>query len=89
MTMFKQSKRSFLKAAAAGGAAIAGGGRAWAQATGEKPLVTFRMSSTLPLDPNSAHFVWYDRFSKNLQQSVGNKIVVNYFPSDQLGKENS
>ena len=46
------------------------------------------MSSTLPADPvNSAHYVWYQRFASNLKSAVGDKIVVNYFPSDQLGKE--
>jgi tripartite ATP-independent transporter DctP family solute receptor len=87
MKQHDASRRSFLKATAVAGAAAATGGPVWAQAAGDKPLVTLRMSSTLPLDPNSAHFVWYDRFSKNLQATVGNKVVVNYFPSDQLGKE--
>ena len=46
------------------------------------------MSSTLPNDPvNSAHAVWYNRFAANLKTAVGDKVVVNYFPSDQLGKE--
>jgi len=87
MKQHDASRRSFLKATAVAGAAAATGGPVWAQAAGDKSLVTLRMSSTLPLDPNSAHFVWYDRFSKNLQAAVGNKVVVNYFPSDQLGKE--
>ena len=68
---------------ALGGLALTGG-RALAQGS----AVTLRMSSTLPNDPvNSAHAVWYNRFAANLKTAVGDKVVVNYFPSDQLGKE--
>ena len=86
MNTTNASKRQFLKTGLAIGGAAAGlsGNLAFAQ---DKPLVTLRMSSTLPLDANSAHYVWYSRFAQNLKTAVGNKIVVNYFPSDQLGKE--
>ncbi len=78
------SRRSFIKAGLAMTGATLAGGRAFAQGS----AVTFRMSSTLPADPeNSAHYVWYQRFAGNLKAAVGDKIVVNYFPSDQLGKE--
>ena len=85
MNTTNASKRQFLKTGLAIGAAAAAGlsgNLAFAQ---DKPLVTLRMSSTLPLDANSAHYVWYSRFAQNLKTAVGNKIVVNYFPSDQLG----
>ncbi len=87
MNTTNASKRQFLKAGLAIGAAAStglSGNFAFAQ---DKPLVTLRVSSTLPLDANSAHYVWYSRFAQNLKTAVGNKIVVNYFPSDQLGKE--
>jgi tripartite ATP-independent transporter DctP family solute receptor len=78
------SKRKFLKSGLALGGLALTGGRALAQGS----AVTLRMSSTLPNDPvNSAHAVWYNRFAANLKAAVGDKVVVNYFPSDQLGKE--
>jgi tripartite ATP-independent transporter DctP family solute receptor len=78
------SKRKFLKSGFALGGLALTGGRALAQGS----AVTLRMSSTLPNDPvNSAHAVWYNRFAANLKSAVGDKVVVNYFPSDQLGKE--
>ena len=78
------SKRTFLKSGVALAGLALGGRQAFAQGS----AVTFRMSSTLPADPvNSAHYVWYQRFASNLKSAVGDKIVVNYFPSDQLGKE--
>jgi tripartite ATP-independent transporter DctP family solute receptor len=78
------SKRKFLKSGLALGGLALTGGRALAQGS----AVTLRMSSTLPNDPvNSAHAVWYNRFAANLKSAVGDKVVVNYFPSDQLGKE--
>ncbi len=49
--------------------------------------LTLRMSSSLTADMNSSHFVWYDRFSKNLQAAVGDKVSIAYFPNNQLGKE--
>ena len=49
--------------------------------------VSLRMSSSLTADMNSSHFVWYDRFSKNLKASVGDKVAITYFPNNQLGKE--
>ncbi len=78
------SKRTFLKSGVALAGLALGGRNVLAQGS----AVTLRMSSTLPADPvNSAHYVWYQRFAGNLKSAVGDKIVVNYFPSDQLGKE--
>jgi tripartite ATP-independent transporter DctP family solute receptor len=49
--------------------------------------ITLRMSSSLVADNTSAHFVWYQRLVDNLKASVGDKIGVDYFPNNQLGKE--
>ncbi|HWK46820.1 MAG TPA: hypothetical protein VNT30_19020, partial [Stellaceae bacterium] len=49
--------------------------------------VTLRLSSSLPSDPNSAHWLWYDRFASSLKGKVGDAIAVQYFPDNQLGKE--
>jgi tripartite ATP-independent transporter DctP family solute receptor len=45
------------------------------------------MSSALPATSASAHWIWYDRFSKSLASKVGDKVQVDYFPDSQLGKE--
>src|SRR4051812_25528492 len=84
MSEIAVSKRTFLKSSlAVAGAALTG-----APVFAQGAPVTFRMSSTLPADPNnSSHFVWYERFAANLKPAVGDKVVVNFFPSDQLGKE--
>jgi TRAP-type transport system periplasmic protein len=49
--------------------------------------VTLRLSSSLPADPNSAHWLWYDQFAKSLKAKVGDAIAIQYFPDNQLGKE--
>ena len=84
MSTINVSKRRFLQSGIAVGGLALTSGRTLAQGA----PVTLRMSSTLPNDPvNSAHAVWYNRFAANLKTAVGDKLVVNYFPSDQLGKE--
>lgn len=84
MTMTNASRRQLLRAGlAAGGAAALSGKRVFAQDT---PPVTLNMSSTLPLDANSVHYIWYSRFVRNLKAAFGNKILVNYFPNEQPGK---
>jgi len=84
MSTINVSKRRFLQSGIAVGGLALTSGRTLAQGA----PVTLRMSSTLPNDPvNSAHAVWYNRFAANLKSAVGDKLVVNYFPSDQLGKE--
>ncbi|MFE1598927.1 TRAP transporter substrate-binding protein [Methylobacterium sp. ID0610] len=49
--------------------------------------VTLRLSSSLPADPNSAHWLWYDRFAASLKAKAGDAVQVRYFPDNQLGKE--
>lgn len=49
--------------------------------------VTLRLSSSLPADPNSAHWLWYDRFAASLKAKTGDAVQVRYFPDNQLGKE--
>lgn len=53
----------------------------------EAAPVTLRLSSSLPADANSAHWLWYDRFAKALKAKVGDAIAIQYFPDNQLGKE--
>src|SRR5262249_39683807 len=61
--------------------------RGFAQTGKDKAPVRLRMSATEPQDSSSAQAIWYERLSSNLKAAVGNKIVVDYFPSDKLGKE--
>jgi TRAP-type C4-dicarboxylate transport system substrate-binding protein len=76
------SRRRFIRFATAATAAagIPALGRAAAP-------VTLRFSSTMTADANSAHFIWYQRFSENLRKSVGDQLRVDFFPNGQLGKE--
>lgn len=46
-----------------------------------------RLSSTMPSDQNSAHFLFYQRFADNLQQALGDKVRIDFFANGQLGKE--
>jgi tripartite ATP-independent transporter DctP family solute receptor len=49
--------------------------------------VALRLSSALPTGPNSAHWLWYDRFAASLRTRIGDEVTINYFPDSQLGKE--
>jgi TRAP-type transport system periplasmic protein len=80
--MMKTSRRALLQSAVAGIATLAAPALVRAQSG-----VSLRMSSSLTADNNSSHFVWYDRFAKNLKSSIGDKLSIAYFPNSQLGKE--
>jgi tripartite ATP-independent transporter DctP family solute receptor len=75
-------RRRFLLSAAA--AALGGSLLRSARA---QTAVTLRISSSLPADPNSAHYIWYQRFATNVGAVPGAKIDLQYFPNSQLGKE--
>jgi tripartite ATP-independent transporter DctP family solute receptor len=49
--------------------------------------ISLRISSSLTADDNAAHFLWYRRFNANLKEAVGGRVVTEYFPNSQLGKE--
>ena len=78
------SRRHFVQSTAAASVALAAGlpGLARAQAP-----VALRFSSSLVADQNSAHYVWYQRLDANLKAAVGDRIKIDYFPNNQLGKE--
>lgn len=46
-----------------------------------------RISSSLPADANSSHYLWYQGFAAALRQSTGERVRLSYFPNNQLGKE--
>ena len=76
------TRRILLQGAAASLATVAAPALVRAQAP-----VSLRMSSSLTADMNSSHYVWYERFARNLKASVGDRLTVAYFPNNQLGKE--
>src|SRR5690348_5570037 len=47
--------------------------------------ITLKMSSSLTLGVNSAHWVWYNKFQQALDQKTGGRIKIQYFPNNQLG----
>lgn len=51
------------------------------------PVVKLRMASSLPADPNSAHFVWFERFQSNLKAAINDAVEVTFFANSMLGKE--
>jgi tripartite ATP-independent transporter DctP family solute receptor len=80
--MNSPSRRTFFASASA--VALAS---AMPRAARAQPGVHLRVSSSLTANDNSAHFLWYTRFAANLQSAVGQRIVLEYFPNSQLGKE--
>jgi len=82
--MGPRSRRDFLASASAATLALASvvPTRARAQA-----VVTLRVSSSLTADQNSAHYIWYQRLSSNVKEALGTRVVLEYFPNSQLGKE--
>lgn len=82
------SRRRFLGTSATLGAGLATASLFPAPAVlGQGAPITFRVSSSMPVDPNAAHHVWFDLFQKNLKAKVGDRIRLDFFPNSQLGKE--
>ena len=78
------SRRRFLASASATTVALTGGfqPRSHAQA-----VLSFRISSSLAADENSAHYIWYQRFATNVKSALGQRVTLGFFPNSQLGKE--
>ncbi|KAF1018649.1 MAG: 2,3-diketo-L-gulonate-binding periplasmic protein YiaO [Paracidovorax wautersii] len=49
--------------------------------------IRLRVSSSAPPDRFGAHYLWYKPFEDQLKQLVGDRVVLEYFPNGQLGKE--
>ncbi len=82
------SRRRFLGSGAAVAAGAAASGLFAAPAVqAQGAPITFRVSSSMPVDPNAAHYIWFDLFQKALKAKVGERIRLDYFPNGQLGKE--
>jgi TRAP-type transport system periplasmic protein len=82
--MRSESRRRFLASAPAVAVSLSGvlPKTVFAQAT-----INLRFSSSLVADQNSAHYIWYQRFDSNLKAAIGERIKLDYFPNNQLGKE--
>lgn len=78
------SRRQFVRAAGAASVAAAAGFPAISHA---QAGVALRFSSSMTADDNAAHYVWYQRMAANLKAAVGDKVRLDYFPNNQLGKE--
>jgi len=78
------SRRDFLASTSAAAVALAGGIPFTARA---QSVVTLRVSSSLTADQNSAHYIWFQRFASNVKDAFGPRVVLEYFPNSQLGKE--
>lgn len=78
------SRRRFVGCTTAVSVALGAGlsGLARAQAP-----VSLRFSSSMVADQNAAHYVWYQHLDAHLKAAVGDRIKVDYFPNNQLGKE--
>jgi len=83
--VFKKVRRNILQALIIACASV--GGLATVPDAVAAPAVKLRVASSLPADPNSAHFVWYERFRDNLKRSVNDAVEVAFFPNGMLGKE--
>ncbi|MEO6016115.1 MAG: TRAP transporter substrate-binding protein [Polaromonas sp.] len=83
--MTSVSRRRFVQTVSTASAALATAG--FSGLTGAQSAVTLRMSSAHLPDLNSSHFAWQQLMEANLKKAVGDKIRIDYFPNNQLGKE--
>ena len=79
------SRRQFVQTTSAASVALAATG--FGSLAGAQSTITLRMSSAHLPDLNSAHFAWQQLMEANLKKAVGDKIKIDYFPNNQLGKE--
>src|SRR5882757_354074 len=84
-TMTSITRRQFVRASSALSAAVAGLGAP--RFAGAQAPVALRLSSSHVADLNSSHFAWEQLMEANLKKAVGDKIRIDYFPNNQLGKE--
>ena len=82
--MSSLSRRKFVQGASAASIAAVAGLPGLARSQAAPAL---RFSSSMVADQNAAHYVWQQQFEANLKAAVGDKIKIDYFPNNQLGKE--
>jgi len=81
--MSSLSRRRFVQGASAASIALAAG----LPRTSHAQAASLRFSSSMVADQNAAHYVWEQAFESNLKAAVGDRIKLDYFPNNQLGKE--
>ena len=79
------SRRRFVQTSSALSAAIAAVGIP--RFAGAQSPLALRLSSSHVADLNSSHYAWEQLMEVNLKKAVGDKIRIDYFPNNQLGKE--
>jgi hypothetical protein len=84
ITMTAFTRRRFIKATSATSVALAAGFPAIGRA---QAPIALRFSSSMVADQNAAHYVWFQKMEANLKTAVGDRIKLDYFPNNQLGKE--
>jgi tripartite ATP-independent transporter DctP family solute receptor len=82
--MTSVSRRQFVQSSAASIALATAG---FANTASAQATVSLRLADALAADPTSSHFVWLQLMEANLKKAVGDKIKIDYFPNNQLGKE--
>ncbi|MFC5519721.1 TRAP transporter substrate-binding protein [Polaromonas jejuensis] len=83
--MTSVSRRRFVQSTSAASIALATTG--FSTLAGAQAPVVLRLSSAHLPDLNSSHFAWSQLMQANLKKAVGDKIRIDYFPNNQLGKE--
>jgi TRAP-type transport system periplasmic protein len=79
------SRRSFVQTSSA--LSLAAATLGVARIARAQAPIALRLSSSLAADDNSAHYAWTQLMQANLKSAVGDKIKIDYFPNNQLGKE--
>ena len=82
--MTSVSRRRFIQTTSAASLAV---GTGFAGLASAQPALALRLSSSHLPDLNSSHFAWEQLMQANLKKAVGDKIKIDYFPNNQLGKE--
>ncbi len=71
-----------------GTAAVLGAGSLMARPARAATPITLKVYSNQQANDTSIHYRWFKKFEENLQNLVGDRIKLNYFPNGILGKEN-
>lgn len=88
MTMpLSLSRRSFVQSTAVASSAIVTGLSSLSLDARAQSTIALRLSSAHLPDLNSSHFAWQQLMAANLKTAVGDRIRIDYFPNNQLGKE--
>ena len=82
--MSSLSRRRFIQSASAASVALSAG---FSGLTRAQSPISLRFSSSMVADQNAAHYVWYQLLDANLKAAIGDRIKIDYFPNNQLGKE--